>query len=85
MPGRQFKYEVKLADVEVTWDPADDERKNAKGLTFQATRDAIARYSKIIKAWRIHVWNSALPVAVQKRLRLASTLAPNILNIVQAT
>ncbi|CAO2650730.1 Nn.00g020220.m01.CDS01 [Neocucurbitaria sp. VM-36] len=68
MPNRLFQYKIECVPIEVTWDPL-------KKRSFQDHKPSeevamIDGYYKVIKTWRIHVWNSALPSDQQIQLRL---------------
>jgi hypothetical protein len=68
MPGRQFKYQVDQVPIEVIWDPSEKSTFQDHKLEEEVTM--IDEYHKVIKTWRIHVWNSVLLKDQQKQLRL---------------
>lgn len=69
MKGRQFKYDIELVELDVSWDPVEGEDKQVP--RFQSLiKPAIDKHLKKIKTWRIFVWNDALEKEQQRRLRL---------------
>jgi len=76
MANRDFKYSVELVDVRVTWDPVAGEKTTPTAFLATPQQDQMAKYSKIIKTWRIHVWNDTLPATDQKHLRLFPEAEP---------
>jgi hypothetical protein len=70
LPGRKYTFSVKLAPIEVIWDPQTKMTLGGRDHTRTEEKDLIDGYFKVIPTWRIHVWNNALPKDQQKQLRL---------------
>ncbi|KAF1840220.1 uncharacterized protein K460DRAFT_410821 [Cucurbitaria berberidis CBS 394.84] len=76
MPGRQFAYSIELVDIEVTWDPSEGEDRAISSLSAKQQRDALSKYRKIIKTWKVYVWNTAHAPDKQKHLRIFPEIKP---------
>lgn len=76
MPGRAFKYKIELATVVINWDPQPGDPKAPSDYKVADQEAAFAKWRRSIKTWRIHVWNSALPVEEQVQLRLFPEIMP---------
>ena len=76
-PGRDFKFQVELADVMVTWDPSEGELVSSANMTTAEQMKRMDQYYKVIKTWRLRVWNDALPIDQRgKLLRLFPEMKP---------
>ncbi|PVI06349.1 hypothetical protein DM02DRAFT_724398 [Periconia macrospinosa] len=68
--GRSFKvYAVELHEVAVNYDPSNTSERVSAHIT-KAERQRALAHTQVIPTWRIWVYNSALPPANQKHLRL---------------
>jgi hypothetical protein len=70
MSDRDFRSKIELADVHVTWDPVPGEQVTPGRLSLPNQRVAFRKYERVIRTWRIHVWNNHLPSTPQKTFRL---------------
>lgn len=76
IPGRDFQFEVEAEDLEINWDPTENDTPQWGRMNLREQQDKITQYTKIIKTWRIRVFNSAAPEDDRKRLRLFPEIQP---------
>jgi hypothetical protein len=76
LPGRKFTHQIKLVNLEITWDPQEGEDTQPRSRNTADELKDLERYRKHIKTWRITVCNSALPPAQQKYLRVFPEVKP---------
>lgn len=61
IPGRQFDFQIESVDLDVNWDPEEGDETSTRSLSTQGQIDAMAKYYKVQKTWRIHVWDCTPP------------------------